>query len=111
MVTQRILLSNTAPTNSPTSGNSGSGRSAATLEAKNLLSGEELTLAEEMIRLSRLTLFLTFKAVQDLGERDQLITLLNQQLVTEEERQWLLSATPGKACSCVMSCYCCIFLG
>jgi hypothetical protein len=82
MIAQRVLLSNTA-----TDKNS--------LETKKLLSGEELALAEELIRLSRLTLVLTFKAVQDLGVADQLLTLLNQELVSEEERQWLLAATPG----------------
>jgi hypothetical protein len=88
MVVQRILLSNSA-------GSSNSG----TLESKNLANGEELALAEELVRLSRLTLVLTFKAVQDLGEKDQLLSLMNQDLVTEEERQWLLAATPGKDCS------------
>jgi hypothetical protein len=83
MIAQRVLLSNTATNKS-------------SLETKNLLSGEELSLAEELIRLSRLTLVLTFKAVQDLGAADQLLTLLNQELVSEEERQWLLAATPGK---------------
>jgi hypothetical protein len=104
MVVQRILLSNSA-------GSSNSG----TLESKNLANGEELALAEELVRLSRLTLVLTFKAVQDLGEKDQLLSLMNQDLVTEEERQWLLAATPGKNCAidaatrmCGLLCVCCL---
>ncbi len=82
MVAQRILLTNSAKPGS--------------LEAKSFKDGTELELAEELIRLSRLTLILTLKAVQDLGEADALVGLLNQELVTEEERQWLLATTPGK---------------
>lgn len=84
MVVQRILLSTaTTNRNSP--------------EAKMLANGEELQLAEELIRLCRLTLVLTFKAVQDVGEADQLVKLLNMELISEEERQWLLTATPGES--------------
>ena len=88
MVVHRILHTNTTSTTSP--------------EHKNLKSGTELALCEELIRLSRLCMILTFKGVQDLGNADQLIGLLNQELVTEEERQWLLSTTPGT--------FCCYFL-
>ena len=81
MVAQRILLTNATKPGS--------------FETRSFQDGTELELAEELIRLSRLTLILTFKAVQDLGEADVLVGLLNQELVTEEERQWLLATTPG----------------
>lgn len=112
MIAQRILLSNitaTTPTTTTATGTTspsfGSGRT--TLEAKHFASGEELTLAEELIRLSRLTMILTFKAVQDIGPADQLLSLLNQELVTEEERQWLLTATPGN-CNCCLRLWECV---
>ncbi len=82
MIAQRILLTNTLNQTSP--------------ESKNLKNGTELTLSEDISRYSRLCLILTFKGVQDLGGADQLVSLLNQELITEEERQWLLAATPGK---------------
>eukprot|EP01032_Pedospumella_encystans_P008138 gene8138-9693_t len=81
MVAQRILLTNSTKPGS--------------FKTRSFKDGTELELAEELIRLSRLTLILTFKAVQDLGEADVLVGLLNQELVTEEERQWLLATTPG----------------
>ena len=82
MLAQRILLANTT---NPTS-----------IEYRSIHNGSELTLSEDLIRLSRLTMILTFKAVQDLGNADQLLSLLNQDLINEEERQWLLAATPGE---------------
>ena len=82
MIAQRILLANTT---NPTS-----------IEYRSIHNGSELTLSEDLIRLSRLTMILTFKAVQDLGNADQLLSLLNQDLINEEERQWLLAATPGE---------------
>lgn len=82
MIAQRILLANTT---NPTS-----------IEYRLIQNGSELTLSEDLIRLSRLTMILTFKAVQDLGNADQLLSLLNQDLINEEERQWLLAATPGE---------------
>lgn len=82
MIAQRILLANTT---NPTS-----------IEYRSIHNGSELTLSEDLIRLSRLTMILTFKAVQDLGNADQLLSLLNQELINEEERQWLLAATPGE---------------
>ena len=82
MIAQRILLTNTVNNND-------------SIEAVNLASGNELELTEEIIRLSRLTMVLTFKAVQDLGPSDQLLGLVSQDLISEEERKWLLSALPG----------------
>lgn len=82
MIAQRILLSNALV-------------NKESLEAENLASGEELVLTEELIRLSRLTMVLTFKAVQDLGPADQLLGLVKLDLISEEERRWLLEALPG----------------
>jgi hypothetical protein len=62
---------------------------------RNAQNGVEKHLAEEMIRYSRLCFVLTFKACQDNGEADQFVTLLKQNLLNEQERQWLLAATPG----------------
>ena len=68
---------------------------------RNMKEGTDIELADRLISYSRLTLILTFKACQDLGPADQLIALVKQGLITEEERQWLLVATPGKLLCCV----------
>lgn len=99
MIAQRVLLYSNHP----------SGVANNNTVLKNFKSGEELKLAEELVRLSRLCLILTFKACQDAGDADQLISLLNQELITEEERQWLLATTLGnlfRFCFSTSTCSC-----
>lgn len=86
MIAQRVLLYSNHPC----------AKANNNLVLRNFKSGEELQLAEELVRLSRLCLVLTFKSCQDAGDADQLISLKNQELISEEERQWLLATTPGE---------------
>ena len=86
MIVQRILLSNTSamPVDVPAS---------TILAAENRRNGKEVALSEDLIRLSRLCFILTFKAVQENGHADQLVTQLKDELIDEKEQKWLLDTT------------------